>query len=366
MDYTTHDVSDLLLDDAFVAWAKTGTDDPFWQTFLEKHPDRRPTVEQALTLVRAAASLPATYPDAAEVDELWGAIQRATTDEPSTPVVPLRRWPVWSYWAAASVAVLLLAGLALFRQPQNVPLTYRELVAKTAQPLREIHNEGPKTRLVPLADGSTVLLQPGSRLSYPTVFAGQARREVYLSGEAFFEVTKTPRQPFVVYANELVTKVLGTSFTVRAFEGESKITVVVKTGRVSVFAQNDAEKSRKLGQRELDGLVLTPNQRIAYERAEARLTRSLVEQPQLLPHPVQRLSFDFDDTPVPAVFATLEQAYGVDIVYDEEVLKDCKLTASLGDEPLFEKIRLLCVSLEATYERMDGQIVIHAKGCSNL
>jgi transmembrane sensor len=228
--------------------------------------------------------------------------------------------------------------------------------------MKEVVNTGAKTKLVLLADGSSILLQPNSRISYPRSFATQARREVYLVGEAFFEVAKNPNKPFFVYADNLITKVLGTSFTVRAYDKDA-VDVTVKTGKVSVFTRSDKDQVEKRKSRHLTGLVLSPNQWAHFDHDDDKLIRSLVESPALLDMPIQRSMFEFTGTPVKEVFAELEKAYGVEIVFDAEVMKNCYLTASLEDEPLFEKLNMICRTLDAQHEQLDGKILISSKGC---
>ena len=214
-----------------------------------------------------------------------------------------------------------------------------------------------------MPDGSSVLLEKGGKLSYDSKVFGRDKREVFLSGAAFFEVSKDPARPFFVYANELITKVLGTSFTIRALPGEKQVEVLVKTGRVAVFTHRDSSKDRKLSNRELEGVVVTPNQQITLERTALHFLRTLVPDPQMLEIPAQKVSFDFDDVPAPKVLELIEKAYGVDIVYDEDLLANCMFTAHLNDEPLNDKIRLICEGLQAEHEIIDGQIVITSKGC---
>jgi hypothetical protein len=78
--------------------------------------------------------------------------------------------------------------------------------------------------------------------------------------------------------------------------------------------------------------------------------------------PIQNQVFDFNNV-IAEVFKTLEKAYGINIVYDAEVMKNCYLTASLDDEPLFEKLNLICKTIDAKYEQVDAQIVIYSNGC---
>ena len=116
------------------------------------------------------------------------------------------------------------------------------------------------TQKVTLQDGSIVTLEPGSEVRYTQKFMNH--REIFLSGDAFFEVTKDPNHPFFVYANEITTKVLGTSFRVKAKQGEKEIVVAVKTGKVSVFAKSIDDVLNKNGQE----ITLTPNQQVIYKR----------------------------------------------------------------------------------------------------
>ncbi len=88
-----------------------------------------------------------------------------------------------------------------------------------------------------LPDGSSVELAAGSRISYPNDFGSGNSRDIYLSGEAFFKIARNSGQPFRVFANEIVTKVLGTSFSVRSYEKDTTISVTVRTGKVSVCSQ---------------------------------------------------------------------------------------------------------------------------------
>lgn len=328
------------------------------------YPDKAPTVTKAKEILLAVQGDTFELP-APKVRQNIRNILQAT--EPTETVQPLAPWyaaPIWR-WAVAASVLLIMGWVGGQRYRQAIDPSaqiYRQLTADAETPLEEVINTASTNRLVLLADGSSVLLQPNSRISYPKQFNQQARREVYLTGEAFFEVAKNPEKPFLVYADNLITKVLGTSFTVRAY-GKEEVNVTVKTGKVSVFTRNDHKRVEKQESRQLIGLVLTPNQRVHFHREEGRLLRSLVEAPERVDLPIQQPIFEFNDTPVATVFRTLEQAYGVEILYDAEVMKNCYLTASLDDEPLFEKLNLICGTLDAQYEQMDAKIIISSKGC---
>jgi len=361
-DYRFYTDRDFVDDASFRRWVyqAKAEDKRFWEQWLAEHPDKQPEVEaaRALLLTIRGEQLPLTEADVrSKVGEVLAQLEEK-------PVVSLRLG--WSTGWKVAAAVLLLLGLGWYwqvrRAVQAPAHTYAALVRQAPEPLQEVVNSSAGTQLVNLPDGSSVLLMSQSRISFPSRFAA-TRREVYLSGEAFFEVAKNPAQPFFVYANELVTKVLGTSFSVRAYETDAEVKVVVKSGRVSVFAREDRNAPTLRTSRELTGLVLTPNQQAVLLRDDIRIVRSVVDQPDLLHAPIERQDFAFQRTPIAEVFATLEKAYGIDIVFDEESMRRCSFTASLGDEPLFEKLRLICETTESSYELVDGQILIDSKGC---
>jgi hypothetical protein len=209
---------------------------------------------------------------------------------------------------------------------------------------------------VELNDGSVVMLQPGSEIRFPSVF--QSKREVYLSGEAHFKVARDVNRPFLVYANEVTTRVLGTSFVVKAYAMEKDITVIVKTGKVSVYAKQASNNKDK--QREI---ILTPNQQIIYHRNENQTVKMLVDDPQVIAHqPLQKANYT--NVPVAEIFHTLEERYGIQIQYDTNALSGCTLTyADLTEEDLYGQIEIICNALGARYKKSESSIVIDSEGC---
>lgn len=211
-----------------------------------------------------------------------------------------------------------------------------------------------------LDDGSQVTLEPGSFLRFPDHFSA-TKREVFLTGEAFFNVARQPQRPFLVVTDRVVTRVLGTSFRVKAFGGTANASVTVRTGKVSVFSRPAATA---VGKELANAVVLVPNQRAVFYAADARLVKTLAENPVLLTPGNQRPTFDFVDTPLSTVFTQLEKAYGVDFVYDADALAHCTLTAQLTNESLYEKLTLISEVTHVRHEIIDGQVVIDSRGCS--
>ncbi|HEY8512387.1 MAG TPA: FecR domain-containing protein [Cyclobacteriaceae bacterium] len=359
-DYADFDAGDLAQDELFIRWVKNPTPEleAKWSDWLVAHPDKAEEVQEARRMVLAILSEPERFPSEYQKDMMWNRVQRdiLLDEKPS----------VWQNNLLRIAALLLLSGglsyfAFLYSQKDDVA---QNVQAKTSIPeYSERVNNGEYPLKMILSDGSSIVLQPNSSLRYPQSF-GTDSRQVYLEGEALFDIARDPRRPFLVYANELVTRVLGTSFSIRAYDDEPNVIVEVRSGKVSVFAQPTGTAVQASDNPRREGLVLSPNQQAVYSREDARLTKSLFENPSLLIPEEEQRNFEFVDAKMADVFAALEKAYGVEIVYDEEIMRGCYLNASLTDESLQMKLSLICKAVNATYEIMDTHIIVYGKGCT--
>ena len=362
-------LQDLVLDDFFREWVLAPTPElnAKWHQFLSENPERWDVIQDASLIVK---SIKVEEPSISD-QEIRSLIQHtvnqiqqkkeAGTGALSAGIKPLKIAFFRQTWFRLAASFLLLSGLGwLAYERYQTDNLYDKFVTDNKSKLIEVINNGVNPQIVLLNDGSKVTLNAGSRISYEASFSGN-NRVVYLTGEAFFDVVRNPQKPFLVYANELVTKVLGTSFSVKANKFDKQVVVEVKTGKVSVSAQKGInEKADKF-----KGLILTPNQKVVYDREVAQLTKSLVADPIIIfqEKEEQKMDFNFDDTPANEVFEVLENAYGIHIIYDADLLKNCPVTAPLSDQNLYKKLKIICKAIEAQYELIDGQIIIQSKGC---
>ena len=357
-DQSGYLLQSLLENPAFRCWAegRCAEDGAVWQKWAAEHEDGQAILRQAVEIVRAVPVRDEHLTDEYIQRKVSDALQTAKRQEQMENSRKKESFfPVFlSGWnVAASLLIVAGLGFALFR------IYYRAhpapKVAQTSPPanaLKEVANTERPFKYVQLPDGSSVVLHHNSTLKYPQAFTGQ-KREVYLTGEAFFEVTKNPEQPFLVYAEELVAKVHGTSFSIKAIADEKEITVAVKTGKVSVFSERASPT-----------LLLTCNQRATFERAHAKFVRSALKSPVLLNIPIENQEFTYSETPAAAVFDALAKAYGVNMVFDRNSLAHCSITATLGDEPLENKLKWLCTILEAKYTITEDSITITGNPCN--
>jgi transmembrane sensor len=297
---------------------------------------------------------------------LDNASLESITEEVAVQTPILR--PIWQRLAwrvAAALLFLVGIGLWLYQHANKTVVSEKHLekapiFSNSNNDFIEKRNLDTLNQKITLEDGSTVILYPLSILRYPKGF-GQSKREVYLTGKAFFDVVKNSQKPFWVYTDHISTQVLGTSFLINATKNKD-VVVEVKTGKVSVYTRKDLERAKQNLQKESVGVILTPNQKVAYSTHEERLLKSIVDQPIVLVS-LPPKDFILDETPVSEIFALLEKMYGITVVYDAKVMENCYLTANLSDESLFKKLDLICKITHSTYEKTDAQIIIHSEGC---
>jgi ferric-dicitrate binding protein FerR (iron transport regulator) len=330
-------------------------EDTFWSDWQESHPERHAELEDAKALV-LAFQFEQIPTDPAEIKT---AIKAILYDIQSEKKPTLYR----SLWFRLCASVALALGVLYWIS--NELITKQEINSKDivqtylsqSTPLSKRSNRSKKIQRLILKDGSTVLLDTASTLQISDDF-GQDKREVFLEGSAVFDVTKDPQRPFLVNTGELVTKVLGTSFLIRAYSVDADVQVAVKTGKVTVY------KSKKTPHNNLsEEIILTPNQQAIYLKSDNTLIKTLVGKPMKLHEPVKFRNFEYNEAPIPQVLTDLEEVYGVKIFFDEQLMKECNLTAKLTNEPLFVQLTMICETIQASYEIIDGQIVISGKGC---
>ncbi len=355
----------------FVSWVKNGENDDFWARYITVHPEKLEEMNEAKATILAAESLPFFAIGDEDKNALWNIIENQVLNESrSDKEVPVtKKYSVFRLVAAASLVFITgLSAWLLFKPvespaPVSIVPTLHESVA-TLKEWEEISNQQEQSLPVHLPDGSSVVLKSQSQIRYSTTRFGKEKREVFLSGEAFFEVVKNPEQPFIVYASELVTKVLGTSFTIRAYPKEKEVKVLVNSGKVSVYALNPAHEPTTKDF-EQPAVVLTKNQQILFNRLDLTAENTLTTTPvnRKIAVPIQAFSFTYEDQLITDIFTEIEAAYGIEMVWDRHLMANCRLTGNISNENLYEKINLICQSFDATYKTVGNQIIISSSGC---
>ncbi len=260
------------------------------------------------TIWKASKSYKSSYQP--NTDKNLAQLQaRISKESQPAKVVSMKRRSPWLLRIAAAVLVLLVAGL--YYMNSSSPSTI-EVVAHIGE-----------SKNVTLPDGSSIILNEGSRLRYPEKFDGN-QRKVMLNGEAFFDISHNPEKPFHINTEHTTVTVLGTSFNVRAYNDESQTEVLVKTGKVRLSPSKTD-----------DNIVLTKNHKGFYNHRSQILRKEENRTHNDLAWMNHQLAFQ--KTPLKFVIQDLERYFNVEIDLQNTQLNNCPYT-SLYNQPNLDKI----------------------------
>lgn len=292
-------------------------------------------------------------------NEILKELQSAIEDRGSEKNKEHRLFSYTFLKVAAVLTVFLSAGYYLLFISQSFSeRTSSDVINDTD--LIVFENLLSETKSIQLPDGSFVSLQPGSKLSYQKQW-DEEKREVYLEGEAFFEIIKERKRPFFVHGGDIVTKVLGTSFLVRALPNAKSVEVKVRTGKVSVYKASLPTPSGSQPIR--NGVILTPNQQVKYFKENNQWVTGLVEEPKPLRTIEESRDFVFDDASLRSIIAQIEKDFSIQIIVEQEAIYSCTFTGDVSKLELFDMLEVIGKSTGATFEVKGTMILINGKGC---
>ncbi len=245
-----------------------------------------------------------------DVDAAWHRLQRRL-DAPRGTLLQLR--PLQRWLVAAAVLGALVLTLRWWVQPMS-----ERLVAEKGY-LSSV-----------LADNSKVVLSPGTRL----VATMGGERAVQLEGEAYFEVEPDQQRPFLIDADGLQVRVLGTAFTVSAYDTSLTWEVRVREGRVRTTAGKDT-------------LVLLAGDRARFHRKTGALERTDGQTTRVWGERI----IQFQATPMGEVVALLERMFSVRIEWSDPAFANCKLTATFENETIERILEVISETYGSRIER---------------
>jgi ferric-dicitrate binding protein FerR (iron transport regulator) len=253
----------------------------------------------------------------------------------------LRQFITWPYRVVALFTILIGLGF----------LAYFAFIRKQTQWV-EITTAAKQTEEITLPDGSKVWLNGASTIRYAPQFETATVREVWLEGEAYFEVTHKPQQPFLVHSTGAVTQVLGTSFNIRAYPDEATVEVGVLSGKVNV-ALTANEQSQNL--------LLGPGNGALYDKKNASLHKKEIADPNLLSWKTHTLVFE--NAPLHVVVSSLERYFGVSIELVNPGLANCRFKGTFNQAKLQEILEVMEVSMSISTHHTGNQYSVSGKGC---
>lgn len=241
--------------------------------------------------------------------------------------------------SAAIWITVMLAGLSAYTVNH-----FRTTNEKPAAFVERMNPRGQRSMIL-LSDSSVVYLGADSRLRYPERFSSDSR-EIFLSGEAFFEVTKNPKRPFIIHTGNVQTKVLGTSFKIEAFNSQP-LMVQVATGKVRVD-QIDGKHQKSLA-------VLMPGETVLLDHGK-------VENGNMDPEEVRDLKVSrltFNDKSLLEIAEVLRRWYNVKITFKTTGKAKERMTLTLDASVSIDKIlNVLASAGHFKYEMKNGEIMI--------
>jgi transmembrane sensor len=307
-------VEDLLCDESFLAWyfkADPGAEEQ-WQKWMNREPQNRSLAEEAIVFLQSLQFREKSL----SASTMTGAENRLLTTIHQLEQANKGRWIAGKgRWIAAACLLLLagsLFGVAYFRTKKNELRTYYGEVRENRLP-----------------DGTEVTVNADSRITYSPGWKDGKDREVWLKGEAFFHVAKTPlKSRFIVHANHFDIIVTGTQFNVVSREDKSN--VMLKEGSVILHTETGND------------LKMAPGDFVEYHSAELEKRRAKTDS--VIAWKDRKLVFDH--TPVSELVKIVREHYGVIVVPADEKIAAKTISGIMPNDNL----DVLLQTLEATGE----------------
>ena len=299
-------------------------------------------------------------------DAIWDKIHEqinALDEEDSIRVLPknagLRRLRFWV--VAASIAALLVASstviyLRIVCYPVKPSFTSQGVVSD--EDIVTVRNETQTSMNVILPDESFVELYPGALLEYPRRFE-KVNREVRLVGDAFFAVAANPENPFWVFHEGMITKVLGTKFKIKAPKGNVKGEVIVYAGKVDVFYNVGTRNFVRRILSAPEKASITTNQKAVL--LPKAIEETVMENPLPISKKVDAIRHEtFKDIPMPDLAKTLSELYALDVTADNG-LTGITFTGDISGIGLFKQLDIICTVTNTKYEVVGTTIFLKNK-----
>ncbi|WP_346854581.1 FecR domain-containing protein [uncultured Draconibacterium sp.] len=400
--YLKYTLEELLDDKHFVAWVLKGHKRNEWNSFIKEYPEIKARAKKAEKIIHL---LKDTYDilDEEDIFRIWQNIDHFNkAQKHKARTIQLRR----SISIAASVLIIVSLGVFGYSYLKNNNKEYQftstdipagqeesrlilsngeefelekdestvslnnnntlvinnentiDLSGKEAKEVNKTRmNEvvvpyGKRTELM-LADGTKVWLNAGSRLAFPTKFTNETR-EVYLTGEGCFKVTKNESQPFIVNANDLGIKVLGTHFNVAAYPDDESIETILVEGSVELSKRKTFGLSSK-------SVVLKPLQKATFSKDEKEII--VTNEPDADVYIAWTEGwFTFSQQSLEQVFTKLERFYNVEIIVPLNFPSNEKITGKLDLKDSLEDVfKALSDVAKINYRITEDKVLVDKK-----
>lgn len=357
MRYQHYTVEDLVLDEFFQKWIYAPDEETnlYWQEFLALYPHRHKVLEEArlfLRDMRSKESLLAEDVPEATIEDIKMRFNEALNKQVrDTTFVTVQSGksggrPARIFYLAAASVIFVASLLGVLLSTNDIEVRVLEELSLE----QETTNGG--LRHMVLSDGTEVWLNAGSSLKYPGDFTKKERREVYLEGEAFFDVYENRDKPFIVRTSGVSISVLGTTFNVKSYAKDHVVETTLVSGKVTISSD------------EVDSLSVTlqPNQQALFSKESRKIelkdlhdTGSLTEW--------RNGWMIFDDEPFSKIQQRLERWYNVTIHVEDPRSLLCTFSGKFKDKTLEEVLEIFSHTVPIRYHIDGTRVFIQGQLC---
>ena len=368
--YKDYSASDFLEDSNFLRWLSEPTQEDiiFWNEFLKKHPSKKDEIKEATLIFKLFYSRESQFALSEQYD-LWKRIQIESKTSKKDILLRLIKYAAilvlvffsgavsyyfYQSWETKNqfqlvernpamdgeAMVILADGSKVSLEKQMSEISYskngKQLIinkdtiqqrsGSSSESMNTVVVSYGKKSMIVLSDGTKVWLNAGSQLVYPSVFLKDTR-EVSLIGEAFFDVFKNPRKPFIVNSSDVKIQVLGTRFDVSAYPEDKVIQTVLEEGKINLKYTGNGMFKR-------DYVVeMEPNQMVEFDKVSREANSSVVNVTKYISWKEGML--EFDKVVLAKAMKQVERFYNVKIFFDDLSIGAYKLSGKLDlkDEP---------------------------------
>lgn len=347
MNYKKFTVTDFLADENFQNWIvePDAEKDKFWNKWLDRHPEKRVTVERAREVL-LNIGFKEDFPSAEKVrksleENLLQISMHGEVETGGARVVKMNSYKKLRWIAAIFLGLLLVAGGTYYFNWQNA-----EVAIAT--------NYG-EMKTIDLPDGSSVILNAHSSIRYLKHWRNDRPRKVNLQGEAFFKVNHLNKNPgkikeserFIVTTADLNVEVLGTTFDVKSRHGQTD--VILESGKVRVAFNQGKQKD----------VTMIPGEMITYSSSTHALYRTVTEPAVETAWIDKKLILD--NITVNKIIRYLEDNYGYRVELSDTAIGSKKMEGTLMLDNLQDILFVLSTSLDIKIEKKDSTLLFSEK-----
>lgn len=317
---------ELISDESFVSWFNRAdaTNIAEWEQWITAHPDKQEMVNHAVAILNLI-HFQDTPVSSEQIKEAEAKLRQAMNNPQPAKIISIKRKRIW--YAAAAVAVLLIAiGVTVFFKPSSK--------SRLATQYGQIKKDK-------LPDGTEVFLNANSTVTYDIGWHEGKTREVWIQGEAFFHVKKTPtHDKFIVHTDAFDIEVTGTSFN-----------VINKNGKSSIILKEGSVKIHRPGE---DEILMKPGDMVEF--SNEKIEKKTVTKQDYMAWMDNKL--DFDNTPVTEIAKIIKEHYGVDVKINGNNLTNQTITGIMPNDNLDVLLQALDATQELKVARNGDSITI--------